>query len=707
MAYSRGSSQASKKAVGKTQIPAKADDFFTHVREKYEDAQGNRTTWTQKQVRYNKLRMRVKKAKTFPFVGCSNLRMPTAEIKIRKTKAQLYNIIFGIRPIVTCIPPPNGRYETALKVEKLLDHIIVDRMRFKNRAVIAIDQELEQGMYLLMPYWKLEITKREEVFDIHDLTVDEVLFFFDGKTTDEMRREFMMSTFSIDMDPRIADENEANIAKVIAEIIGQKDRLKPVKFRVQDIVSDLPEIDLVSPERCYVPSDSGFDPQELSCAVIETFKPLRELQTNAEHFGWDIEGVNDISSYLGKDSRGLDTQREDNKDLLEGISRLNESSNLVRIWTYLGWYDVDNDGIDEKCISYLAPDFQKTLKKMALPFNSGKFNLVKLFYELTDNRWYAHRGIVELAEDLIKEIDTQHNQKIDQQTIRNAPMFIYRAGQINPNLVQLIPNQALPVRGMQPLRDTIDVLNNTNPNAEFSYINEQQSLEAKLEELTGQLDYTLQSQINRRQPRTLGEVEMQAQSVNQVFALDAGMHIDQFTELFNWVWDLWCQYGPDDYEFKYFGPNGYEDIRFSKEEAQGGYKVTVRGNDKNTNPQNRIQKASQIMLAATNPALIQSGVVTPPQQIAALKRFYQYLDVENWEELVNMQWQPPPPPPAASIIKPDFSELPDGEQMQVIASAGIQPDVQGRMMDKQLEMAEVMSEHAGKQKKQGAESAKK
>ena len=334
---------------------------------------------------------------------------------------------------------------------------------------------------------------------------------------------------------------------------------------------------------------------------------------------------------------------------------------------------------------------------MGLPFYNGKFNFVKLFYELTDNRWYAHRGIVEMAEDLIKEIDIQHNMKIDQQTIRNAPMFLYRAGQVNPNLIQLIPNQAIPIRGMQPLRDTVDVLNNTNPNAEFSYVQEQQSLEAKLEELTGQIDYTLQSQINKRQPRTLGEVQLQAQNVQQVFALDAGMFVEQFTELFDFIWDLWCQYGSDEYEFNYFGQNGWEKIKITKEEAQGKYRVVVRGNDRNTNPQVRMQKAEQILLAIKEPIFIQSGVITPTQQINGIKRFYQYLEVEEWEELVNTQWQPPPPsppPPAGQIVKPKYEDLPEGEQIQVAESLGLQPDIHGRMMKKNEDLLNSLSEHS-------------
>ena len=78
-------------------------------------------------------------------------------------------------------------------------------------------------------------------------------------------------------------------------------------------------------------------------------------------------------------------------------------------------------------------------------------------------------------------------------------------------------------------------------------------IKTKVEELIGQVDFTLQSMINKREPRTLGEVEMQQQNMQQVFSLDASIFTGQFTELFNWVYDLYCQYGEDKYEFMYFG----------------------------------------------------------------------------------------------------------------------------------------------------------
>jgi hypothetical protein len=53
-------------------------------------------------------------------------------------------------------------------------------------------------------------------------------------------------------------------------------------------------------------------------------------------------------------------------------------------------------------------------------------------------------------------------QKIDSQTIRNSPMFLYRAGMINNKTVQFIFGQGLPVNGMTPLNDVMQPMNNQN-----------------------------------------------------------------------------------------------------------------------------------------------------------------------------------------------------------------------------------------------------
>lgn len=694
------SSKKRYKQTLKAEPLSSKDSLFSYVNGKVEESISNTSVWLDKQSKYHRLRMRIKKTKTFPFVGCSNIRMPTAEIKIRKVKAGIVNAIFGIRPIVQVVPPPSGTWETARKIEKWLDHLIMDVMQYLNKGIMTVDQMLECGFFINKPYWRLEINKRQETFDLDDISLEEANFLYDTNTSDDMIKQFLVEKFDVDLNDWVAKENEEILDTVVKKIAEAN---HDFDFFVQDVLYNAPDVALVPPERLFVPADSGIDPQKCGCLVHEFYLPIQELETNAKHKGWDIDGVTEIKDYRGIDTRTL---KDDQKDLREGVSRLNETG-LVRIWEYFGWYDLNEDGEKEKVVLTQAPDFSKTLHKRGLPNLNGKFPFVKFFYELTDDRWYSHRGIPEMVEDIIKEIDTQHNMKIDSQTVRNAPMFVYRAGMVNPNLVQMIPNQGIPVNGLQPLTDTIQVLNAHNSNVEFSYEREQQILEAQIEECIGQTNFTLQSMINRRQPRTLGEVELQNQNVQQIFSLDVTMQVGQFTELFNMIYDLWSQHGDDEVEFAYFGQEGWEKIKLTKEEIQGKYKITVRGNDQNTNPQVKLQKAQQILLGVTNELAINMGVVTPVELANGLKRFYQDMDIPNWEELINQKIQPPPPPPVATIIKPNFDELTDGEQAQVISSVGIKPDMPGRALRKQQELMELNADVAVKtMKKEGKNEGK-
>lgn len=673
-----------KKKAEVTKPDTTQEDIFAHFDKEIESAVASTSNWATKQQKWHRLRMRIKKSKSFPFPNCSNIRMPTAETKIRKLKSSLVNVVFGVRPVVQAIPTPSGNFETARKIEKFLDHLIMEKIKLKSKAIIGIDQELEKGFYLFKPYWKFEVTNRIEEMSVKDLSDQEAQALIEPGLTEDMVFEKMVEHFEADMSDRVREDNEKALRKAAQEVLNGADK---IKVELKDVLCDYPDVALVSPEFCYVPSDSGYDPQECGFIAHEMYLPLRTLKQNAKEKGWIKDSVDEIDAFKSPDARKL---TEIDKDLREGIERLNNPSNLVRIWEVYGWYDINNDGIDEKCVFTLAPEFSKVLRKATLPFSSGKFPFVKIFYELIDDRWFSHRGLPELLEDYIKEIDIQHMQKIDGQTIRNTPMFIYRAGMVNPNNVQFIPNQAIPIHGMSDLRDTIDILNANNPNVEYSYEREEQLLLGRIEELIGQTDFNLQSQINRREPRTNGEVQLQDQSMQRVFSLDAEMHTEAFGELFNWIWDLWCQYGNDEYEFSYFGQDGWEKIRLTREEVQGKYKISVRGNDRNTNPQIKIQKAQTILQAVTNQAAIQMGVILPENLANAYKRMFQTLEIEDWQEFINPKPQPPaqPQPKASENISIKAEDLTDGEMIHVLEQMGIPPDVQGRELHSRIDNIE-------------------
>jgi len=151
----------------------KAKKLLAKVKLWQEDSESMVSDWECNQEKWHRMRMRIKKSKTFPFKGCANIRMPTIEIKIRKLKAALMNVIFGIRPVVSVEPPPSGNWTIAKKIEKFLDHLIMEKMAVKNKFIIAIDQMLEKGFYLVKPHWRIEITTRVEEFNLEDVSMEE------------------------------------------------------------------------------------------------------------------------------------------------------------------------------------------------------------------------------------------------------------------------------------------------------------------------------------------------------------------------------------------------------------------------------------------------------------------------------------------------------------------------------------------------------
>lgn len=653
-------------------------EILDWIEKSIQDSIDNTQAYSVKQERFYKLRMRMRGGKkTFPFEGASDLRMPTGDTKIRKAKAALANVVFGVRPIVQAIPTQSGNPEKARKIEKFLDHLIMDVMDYYPKGLITIDQTLEKGIFLNKPYWKTESTARSVELKTDDFSIEELLFITDPDIEDTEKISAISEYLEADMSDRVVVKNQKALEEALEKI---KDGEEEFLVTLHDEIYDAPDVACVSPEYLYVPSNSSFDIQSCEALCHEFFLPIRQVRQNIEK-GWNLDSIKDIENFK---TYGPDKLTDMLKDQREGIERLQKDGTLKVREVYC-WYDLNGDDIPEKVVVTYSPDFRKILRKIPLSLKSGKWPFVKFVWEIIDDRFYASRGIIEIIEDIIKEIDIQHMQKIDKQTICNNPMFVYRVGMVNPNTVKFQLGQGIPVKGSLDLRNAIDVISANNSNIEFSNEREEQNLLGRIEELIGQVDFTLQSQINRREPRTLGEVNLQASNAQTVFGMDASIFTSCFSKLFNFIWELWCEYGKESYEFSYFGPEGFESIKMTREEIQGKYKIVLRGNDQNSNPQIRLNKAQAILQATTNPVALQTGVVNPQNIAEAYARYYQTLQIDNWQSLVNMQPQPPQVP-EQNEISPSFEELTDAEKMQILNKKGIRPDADGRFLRKQQEL---------------------
>lgn len=671
------------------------------------DAQNIKTRWSQKLDFFYRLRYRLRRTKDWPFIGCSNLGLPTIEKFLRKMKAALFNVFWGINPHATVIAENSKSFDIAMRLEHYLDWLLETKIKFAKKYAIALDKMLEKGFCVLEPLWVIKDEKRRFEIDVKGLPREVVSNIFSAvDTNDEQVIMDIAKLFDIDMSETVREENINYLREALTKLKSGQEK---VMLTVCDETYNNVDINIHDPENVYVPIDSGINPQDCRFIGYEVYEPWDVVKQKADSGIYNKDVFSDMESYRqmgeqvpsqGKDSFNPTRTTDVLKDQREGIERANNQSRSVKLIRLYAWYDLDGDGQEERNVFIIAPEWKKCLKAFPFPYAHRKWPCVRLDAEMTDDRWFSSRGIPEMLEDIAKEIDTQHNQKIDQQTIRNVPMFAYRSGVVNSRFVKFIPGQAIPVNGLTPLEDAVKVLRNESSNAEYSYRDEEMLLKLEVSELYGVTDYGTQSLVNRRQPRTASEVMAQQQSGSVIFSLDSLLISDSLSELLTQVVQLTQQYLPDEVFFSVAGEGA--SARLSREEIQGQFLVRVRGNDINTNPQKRLEMAQAKHAFLMTQYNIQTGIVTPVNAYMSLKEYMQYTGDVNWQSKISMPQPPPPPspPPAIEKIKTNFDQLTDLEQAQVLASAGIKPDMQGRLFEKQQELTMEMSEHKAEQEKE-------
>lgn len=682
------------------------EELYAQIADEVSESIANTESWKNKHDKFYRLRFRVKKSKTFPFTGCSNLRLPTIETYIRKAKAALIGIYSNIKPRMQVIPQTDQDLNKANKIEKFLDYLADYKIYLLEKLILGCDKMLEKGFFIAKVCWSMKDRTYQEEFNLKDIPMQEAMQLFDTNIPDEQIVQAVVQKLNVDMSETVMEDNLSAIQNAVKEIRSGKDN---IKVTLRDELYNAPEVYICDPSDIYVPPDAGIDIQSLRWICHEYYEPVEVVKQRASEGIYDSKSVDDIlalkdmSRYDSKETKDQDDVAESTKDTREGIDRINNPSHLVKIWEIYRYYNPTEGEPEQKWQFILAPEFHTILKKQVHPYDHQKFPFVRFSSEVIDDRWFSPRGIPEHLEDLSKEIDAQHNQKIDNQTIRNAPMFKFRSGVVNPKLVRFIPAQGIPVSGMAPLDDSIKLMDNSNANTEFSYEREEQMLKMVIQEYLGQVDYSLQSMVNKRQPRTLGEVQMQAQNANQVFSLDASMWTMSLSEVFTQMLEFCQQYMPERVFALVTGQDDLEPIHMTRDEIQGKYNIVCRGNDTNTNPYVKAQKSQMRVQLLLNELLLQTGVITPPNIYNILKRYLQDDGEIAWKQMISMPQPPsaPQPPPAATLIKPDYKDLTDAEQAQVLISAGVKPDAIGRAMERQEMMREdefegEMNEHQKK-----------
>ena len=256
----------------------------------------------------------------------------------------------------------------------------------------------------------------------------------------------------------------------------------------------------------------------------------------------------------------------------------------------------DGSGIERRCILTYSPDYQeKPLRFVQMPYDDGKWPFVRFVYEYKDDGWLSPRGVPHMLDYLATIINVQHNQKIDRQTITNAPMLKVIPGQVSPANIKFIPGQTINVKNMDAMQPI------TFPNTPVSFIEEERTLRQYAEQYLASPDFGLTDETApASKARTATEVAQISSQRAQAFGLDARLYLSAFKELLEMTWARWMQYGPEEYEIKTKGSEK-NPIVWKKQYGVKGMQIRPKGTLEDSNPQLKTQKAQAKMEVARMP----------------------------------------------------------------------------------------------------------
>ena len=406
-----------------------------------EQARADRGTWEQRQDDYYRKRFGLRKKRNFPWAGYPNYILPLIDSDIQKAKPAYVNAAYGVSPIVTYEPFGPEDIAPARKREQLLDFRIKNKMDFFRPYVLGIDKLLQTGFVVFKIVWKFSTRSYTDFLNVADLPKEVVDALYAPETTDVMLKKILQEEFDVDLD---FEENEAELNRGVAEF---REGVTEFKFTFTEKEDNKPEMIACDPrEDLTVPIDTQ-DIQDARWIDYRFYSTLNDIKISMRDGKYKKHSEDDLRSWAGKDSN---QGRNQDRDFREGISETSLSDDVVLLHETCLWYDINGDGILERCIA-TWPDNNpsQVLRFIELPYSHGMWPYVQVQRELVDFGFYSSRGIPALDDDFQTGISASFNNDLANQLIVNTPFIKYVKGAVsNIKNRRFVPGEAVEVRDM-------------------------------------------------------------------------------------------------------------------------------------------------------------------------------------------------------------------------------------------------------------------
>jgi len=579
--------------VNALEITDEIRNFVSNLSKDVETERGNRQRWDYNQDRWHNLRHGIRTTpKTSPWENAANYSIPVIDSKITELKPS-YASLIKASPICTFDPYGGEDIAPARKREQLFDWRVRKKMNFVPQYLIGIDKCLQRGGVVFKTVWDYSTRNYTEEFDLDDYDQKTIEALTDPRTTDDMLLRIILEEFSVDDS---FEENIEECEKAVGKFREGKTKFDLKLIEIENNKADVVACDLK--DDLVIPWDTT-DLQWARFIANPFSRTFTQIKLAMRDEKYQKYTDNEIAAWGTKEKKGVPSGEE-----VDEIIDLSETC---------CWYDVNDDGIKERCIAtYPVNTPQDVLRFIEVPYDHGLFPYADVRRELIDMHLYASRGIPQLEEDYQIGISTAINQAEDNGTITNKPVVVMRRNTVtNIKSRRYIPGETVETQG-SPDDYQIRQMGNISQPLLFQFAqylkswsdNRVKSISAKQS-----MDMNLPG-MGRGGKKTKAEIVDTAQDLGLNEEFDLAVFQVQMAKVYYQIDALYEQYGDEEEEMLM---TGRKPVKVKRREIQGKWNIVPNGRLDNTNPVLRATKSWNLLRTFTG---------DPDVKQAELKRMF-------------------------------------------------------------------------------------
>src|SRR5262245_2813657 len=629
-------------------------------------ADQDRTSLLDEWSRLTKLRYGIRKDKTFPWRNAANMSVPYIDHAIRKFKPMLMNLFVQPDPIVEFVGEDPQAVEAERMAEVTYNWLSKVQMNMIEPMTYVVDYMCHRGFGWAQVGWEYQTA--------YECRVVPVAHLFPMGVPPQPEFVAQVLIFQYDLDPQDRRIMASLIPAVQSIMAGAQFVKLSYRRAVQDrpAVWDRDPVQIITPPRC-------LDYPNAEWLVVQHILSVRAL-LQKEYDGFFLPGsVNRVANLIEMRQRngqwnqgtgGVDSilsrslyneqQIQDEREKIFGV----EDESNVMIWEIFHWSDHNGDGIPERVTTYVHPRSLTKLctRPFTFPFHAWPF--VKYDFEKTTRRLNSPRGISNMLKHLQKEINHQHNARLDSMTLRNAPVYQTQTlANWKPRNFRVIPGTVLqlpPGAKIEPI-----ISNNTGFPEQ---VNEENMLRSIGETYIGIYDANLTSPTSQTRARTATEIQVSAQYAQATASLDGVLFQLQNRQLHEMIWQIFMDLSPPEIFVRVPGadPRQAQSLIIRKSDINKKFSLIPTGTLYNTNRALELANAREALQLFLND---QTGLINPHQ---LRQGYFQLLDYRWARRILNS-----PDQPRELQILQAGAAAPQDPEMQ--AALGMNPN-QGQQM---------------------------